>query len=113
MLKIQVKRVLKQDVWLAELPHIEITHGNVDICKPVVLSSNRCRRRVDSGSGRCVNSDCPVGSGDAAAMRADPAEQDSSFSLQLALSDHTGTLQNCSIQGEAAAKMLNCSVSSL
>ena len=35
---------------------------------------------------------------------------DSSFSMRVDLSDHTGTVTGAYLQGEVATKMLNCSV---
>ena len=55
-------------------------------------------------SGRCTNYDCL--SSDILDLR----EGDIYYSLKVEISDHTGTLSNCKLSADAAAKMLQCKV---
>lgn len=71
------------------------------------IKCSKCRRRVEPGLQQCMNSSCPIGS--AMGLGVDQ-DLETSFSLSAALSDHTGTLTGCSLQGEVANKMLNCTV---
>lgn len=73
------------------------------------MCSAKCFKFVDAFSGCCLNQDCPQGS--LMGLDADTTEKEISFDLRLALSDHTGTLTVCRVNGQVAEAMLGVSVS--
>ncbi|KAF2904877.1 hypothetical protein ILUMI_01294 [Ignelater luminosus] len=81
-----------------------VTHLDLDGFSRVV--STRCPRcdTVIVNSIICTNNECPVGLGE---------EQDepvTSFDLVLMLSDQTGSLPNCRLNGHTAEMVLKCTV---
>lgn len=70
-----------------------------------IICSCECGKMLSSlVSGRCTNYDCM--SSDILDLR----DGDIFFSLKVEISDHTGTLANCKLVAEEAAKMLQCKV---
>lgn len=65
--------------------------------------SPRCNTVV-ANSNVCTNDDCPVGSGE------DQDQPVTSFDLILMLSDQTGSLPNCRLNGHTAEMILKCTV---
>lgn len=90
--------------------YASITAFNLDAESPhsvIVTRCSKCRRRVEPGLRQCMNTSCAIGS--ALGLGVDQ-ELETSFSLQMQLSDHTGSLAGCSLSGDVAAKTIEHTV---
>uniref|UniRef100_A0A4W4F311 Methionine sulfoxide reductase B1b n=1 Tax=Electrophorus electricus TaxID=8005 RepID=A0A4W4F311_ELEEL len=74
------------------------------ISKVIRSRCARCKFQVSEEVGTCTNTGCP--------NQGQSLEVTAAFHLLVDISDHTGTLQTCSLSGSAAEKTLGCTVSS-
>ncbi|KAJ8413662.1 hypothetical protein AAFF_G00081690 [Aldrovandia affinis] len=86
-----------------------ITYGfmttlNLDSSISKVIQSRcaKCKFRVTKEMQTCTNAACP--------QEGQPLEVTTGFDLLVDITDHTGTLQSCTLSGIAAEKALGCTV---
>ncbi|KAK1793888.1 hypothetical protein P4O66_010806, partial [Electrophorus voltai] len=72
------------------------------ISKVIRSRCARCKFQVSEEVGTCTNTGCP--------NQGQSLEVTAAFHLLVDISDHTGTLQTCSLSGSAAEKTLGCTV---
>ncbi|KAJ7984708.1 hypothetical protein DPEC_G00357560 [Dallia pectoralis] len=71
------------------------------IAKVIKSRCSKCKYQVKEESQSCSNDACPGGD--------QPLAVTTGFDLLVDVTDHTGTLQSCSLNGTVAEKMLGCS----
>jgi hypothetical protein len=67
--------------------------------------SMRCRFKVDPTIEVCLNANCPSASG------VEPPTIEQAYDIRATLLDHTGSLINCKLLDDVAAKMIGYKVS--
>ncbi|KAK7792643.1 hypothetical protein R5R35_005103 [Gryllus longicercus] len=89
------------DSQFTALIYCLITHMDLDGSAPMVVTKcNSCELPVENEL--CMNSECRVGNG---SFR---GSIETSFDLRVSLTDHTGSLEFCRLNGLSAERVLKC-----
>ncbi|GLH10237.1 Protein hold'em [Gryllus bimaculatus] len=89
------------DSQFTALIYCLITHMDLDGSTPMVVTKcNSCELPVENEL--CMNSECRVGNG---SFR---GSIETSFDLRVSLTDHTGSLEFCRLNGLSAERVLKC-----
>ncbi|CAG9858492.1 unnamed protein product [Phyllotreta striolata] len=81
--------------------YVSISSFDLDgLSKVLLVKCAKCKLEVKNS--KCENAQCPT------VYEGDSALLEYNFDIRLNISDHTGTLMNCRLSGQAAEQALNC-----
>ncbi|XP_033119046.1 meiosis-specific with OB domain-containing protein-like [Anneissia japonica] len=92
----------KQQAVVYGIVYAALTCFNLDGPLHTVISYRcaSCKRRVNRQTGLCSNTECTVDTSDDSPVPV--------FDMNLAISDHTGTIDSCRLGGSVAERVLEC-----